>query len=178
MSPINYLANSYFQSQLKTAPYYRKKTMSLLRQPLPEELGKLMTTYVKCTASSGYRIESQTLIDKNYIMARNDEILGYCSKGRPIFNDYPIPIDTLIKNYGNILEFLTLEYRQFQKIAVIKCVELDAVMLQSLTHQTQDPQIFLSIPGQTLVMKAVLGDYLSGLGYSISSHNMKNYEKI
>lgn len=175
--PIDYLTNAYFKEKINRAPFYKKSSPSLLRLPKPEEIGSILTTYVKDTSCpQGYRIESQTKIDGNYILARNEEVIAIDSEGQNIYNDYPMTKAVLMANYGFIYRFLTFEYLKFQKTSLVKCVELDSKMLQELAPGQKE--ILLLMPNDQTPMKAVEGDYLTSSGYSISQHHMKNYKKI
>lgn len=168
-----YLKNKEVKDLLDAAPTYRKTQETALRLPKKEELGQDFSTYVKC--EGGVRIESSTKVGHS-VIARNPEIIGRNDNAEDVYNEWVIPYEIAVKNYGQeVIDSLNSDsFSLHKKKATVKAIELtqDIMYLLGTSGDLLDIQVSWS-PNP---MKAKVGDYLTDQGYSISRENMKDYE--
>lgn len=171
---MNYLDNKTIKELLALAPNYRKKEKTALRVPLQNEIGKEITTYV--AYDNTIRVESVSIIQSNSIIARNNKLLAI-KDGEEIYNDWPISSDVVIKNYGQeVYDSLTHEFSSHSKIKTIKAILLNKDILEILN--IKENILLIPVSWSDIPMRAMIGDYLTDEGYSISQEDMKAYEII
>lgn len=164
---IEYLKNEEIKKRLEDAPQYIKSAVTGLRKISFE-------TYVK--DGNSVRLESTAFLP-GVVIGRNPGVIGV-KDGKEMYNEWPIPIETAIKNYGKeAIDNLTEEISYHKKIATIQAIEI-----------TEEVMKLLGVEGDTLKIKvdwspdpmiAKIGDYITNGGYSVSKHDMeKTYEIV
>lgn len=156
---------------------FQKVKTTLLRLPMSDEIGEEFPTYVKDeTSENGIRIESVATIGESDILARNDQVLSY-NEDIPIYNECPIGVDIAIKNYGkDVIDSLTTEFTAHRKQATVTAYEITKEFLD--TFNEGKPEFKFSVSWSTEPMVAVIGDWLTTEGYSISQHNIIDYARV
>lgn len=86
---IEYLKNTQIKDLIEKAREYIKSAVTGLKKITFE-------TYVK--SGEGVRLESTTFLP-GVVIGRNPGVIGI-KDGQEIYNEWPIPIETAIKNYG------------------------------------------------------------------------------
>lgn len=157
------------------AQTFQKKTTTLLRKPSPQELNTPLKTYV--LHEGNLRIESENTITNQTIIACNPQCIGHILN-KEIYNEWLIPQETVISNYGEILNQLSETYQPFRKQAFIKAIQLTPTLLQYLTNTPHATQLLIQVDWSPTPMIAKLNDYLTDKGYSISAHDMNQYEPL
>ncbi len=173
---VEYLKNEIIAQQLKAGPVYIKSAETGLRLPKSQEVGTEFVTYVK--HGDGIRVESNTPIIKECVIARNKNIIGKNDKQENVYNEWPIPMATAIKNYGQeVIDGLQSDiFTYHKKKATVSAIELTPFVMQQLGLSGDTLNIKVSWSPEPMVAK--LGDYLTSGGYSISQHDMKDYEPV
>ena len=173
---MEYLNNPTIKSAIDNGATYQKSAMTLLRKPTPKEIGKEFDTFVK--DGETVRKESSNLVTGEVIIARNHTVIGQDKNGLLIFNEWLIPLSTAIKNYGqDVVESLAYDiYSDHKKKATLKAIEINQNVLDTLDVKGDILEITVSWSKEPMLAK--IGDYLTDGGYSISQHDMKNYEKV
>jgi len=178
---MNYLDNLLIRHRFKFAPIYQKKTQTWLRKPQKSELGVIIETYVRDESSnSGIRVESVNTITVDKLIARNNEVLAVDAQtGENIYNQWTLTKSVAIQNYGrDAIDGLSSEdFSPHKKIATLKAIELTPDVLKDLGLVDQDA-LPITVSWSDEPMMAKVGDYLTDGGYSISAHDMKDYEEI
>jgi hypothetical protein len=175
MTPIDILTNDSFNNFLMDCGLiYQKKQTTALRFPSSEEIGQTLITY---KSVDGVLIEeSRTIISEENVIARNLKIIGRESNGDPIYNEWQIPIDVAIENYGIDAYFeISMTFKEFKKIATITAVKLDSSLCEYLGGENDT--LYLKVSWSDSPMIAHVGDYLTSGGYSIAKANMEDYEE-
>ncbi len=173
---MEYLKNQNVAEKLSKGLIYRKKDFTLLRKPSKKEIGTTLVTYVKSNQGDAPRKESGTLILSEHIIAKNENIIGYLNNN-PIYNEWPIHQDTVIKNYGQeVLNSLTSSFLPYKKKATIQAIEITKDILALLSIEGDILEIKVSWSNKPMI--AHLGDYITNAGYSISKEDMNAYEII
>lgn len=174
---VKYLENPVIAMILATeGKIYGKKEKTGLRLPRPEEIGKELTTYVKDGAS--YRVESVNIVTADTVIACNPTVLGKTPEGKDIVNQWCVPKETAVKNYGeevvgNLKGYVTFHPKKAQINAIIITSEI----LEEL-GVPEGETLKIKVSWSDQPMEAKLGDFLTTGGYSISAHDMKDYEII
>jgi hypothetical protein len=166
MHYINPLNEPLIKKLFKDKAYgvYKKKNVTLLRKPLPTEIGTILNTYIENNK------ESSSVIKDNSVIARN------VNKLENSFNEWVIPYENAVKNYGKKeIDSLSFEFTPFYKIQTIKAIKLTELLLKSLNFKDT---IFIEVPWSDEPMTGQAGDYLTDSGYIISSKFINTYELI
>lgn len=169
---MKYLDNKIIKSIIDNSDSYVKKEKTLLRKPNPWEIGTTIITYVK--DGDNIRIESSSPVNQDSIIAKNPNQF-FDSAGKIFYNIWPINIEVVKKNYGEIEDDLTFEFQPFQKIKSLKAVQIDDNIISILGC---NDKIEIDVSWSDKPMIAIKGDYLTDGGYSISAENMKDYEEL
>lgn len=176
MDAIRYLDNQALNLHLEQhGKTYRKTAETLLRLPSPDEIGKTLITLVK--DGDFIRQESSLSVAPSHILARNPQPICTDSNGNDIFNDWAIEQSTVVKNYGQAtVDGLTHQFVGHKKLATVQAIELTGKIMELLgvTGET----LLIQVEWSKEPMVAVTGDYLTSGGYSISQHDMRQYECI
>lgn len=172
---IEYLKNEAFQKHMEqSGAEYQKSAETLLRKPKVSETS--LTTYVD--DNGALRKEANSEITPGAVIARNDGVIGELD-GEPVYNEWVIPEETAIKNYGSeVIDSLsTSEFSAHKKKATIQAVELTSEVMDMLGQSGDELAIKVSWSDEPMIAK--VGDYLSNQGYSISKTDMaKTYEAV
>lgn len=171
---ILYSQNPIIAELISHADSYQKSTQTGLRLPKESEIGMPIITHVQDGNTT--RVESMSYIKKDSIIARNLEPIG--NSIPPIFNEWPISKSVAIKNYG-IIAINSLNSNSFsphKKIATLKGIVLTQNIMNILS--VSGDILNINVEWSNLPMQAKIGDLLTDAGYSISQHDMKDYEKI
>jgi hypothetical protein len=173
MESIEYLKNSSILRLLENSEEYQKNAITLIRLIKKEEVGQSFKTYV--ADENGLRVESTNLFTEDKVVARNQNPIGF-NNNKDIFNEWLIPLDVFIKNYGPeaYKELSCNKFTPLKKIAKVKAIEITQKVLDDLN--IKEDFIPIKVSWSTEPMIAKLGDYLTNEGYSISKDNMKDYE--
>lgn len=161
------MENEAVKSLIDNAPEYRKLALTGLRKVK-------FVTYVK--DGEALRVEVERYLP-GCVIARNPEVIGEMN-GQPVYNEWPITLETAIKNYGQeVIDSLTDQISFHQKIATIKAIEL-TLEVMSLLGVTGDI-LYIPVGKEKEPRMAKLGDYITNAGYSVSAHDMAaTYEKV
>lgn len=172
---IEYLQNTEVKALIDKAPSYQKSALTGLRNPKTTELGQEFLTYV--LKDGALRIESQNTVSDEVVVARNPGIIGQI-EGKDIYNEWLVPKETAIKNYGeSVVAGLTHESTEHKKQATIKAVEITPAIMKTLGLEGNILNIKVSWSPEPMV--AHIGDFITDSGYSVSSTDMKNtYESL
>lgn len=170
---MKFLDNIKIKSMFLFADEYKKNQSTLLRKPQKDEIGQKLITFVKKGDSFVKEIENTVLTD--HVLAKNPEIIGYLDD-EPVFNQWLIQKSVVIKNYGDILNQLSYDFKPFNKIATVKAIEVTREVLDALN--ISGDKLEFKVDWSENLMTAYIGDYLTNSGYSISKHDMQAYEKI
>lgn len=173
---MEYLHNEKVAQLIEEGTTYRKSAETALRLPKSDELDKEMPTFVK--DGDTVRQESLSVITSDKIIARNLQPIGKDTQGNDIYNEWPIGKDVAIKNYGqHVVDSLSHEsFSNHKKIQTIKAITLTPEVMKLLDKEGDILEIKVS--WSDTPMKAKLGDCLTSGGYSISKHDMLDYEMI
>jgi phage gp29-like protein len=111
------------------------------------------------------------------VIGRNPGSIGF-KDGKEMYNEWPIPIETAIKNYGQeAIDSLTEEISYHKKIAKIKAIELTPEIMKILGVEGDTLKIKVDWSPEPMIAK--IGDYITNGGYSVSKHDMeKTYEEV
>lgn len=164
---MNYMENEKVKALIANAPEYRKLALTGLRKVK-------FTTYVK--DGDTLRVEVERYLP-GCVIARNPEPIGELN-GQIVYNEWPITLETAIKNYGqDVIDSLTDEFSFHQKIATIKAIELTPEVMTVL-GVTGDI-LYIPVGKEKEPRMAKVGDYITNAGYSVSAHDMAStYEKV
>lgn len=172
---MEYLNNKAVAELINDGIEYRKSAQTALRLPKAEELNKDMPTFVK--DGDSVRQESLSVVTSNNVIARNLQPIGKDSQGNDMYNEWPISKEVVIKNYGQaVLDNLTEEYSNHKKIQTIKAITLTPEVMDILG--VNGDTLDIKVSWSDTPMKAKLGDCLTSGGYSISKHDMLDYEAV
>lgn len=167
---MRYLENAAVMAMLEVAPSFQKKDVTLLRLPTAAELGSTLVTYVK--DGDSVRVEAEAVLTADVVIARNHALLA-----DGVYNEWAIPVATVVKNYGQpVLDSLTEAFAPFKKKALVKAIALDDELMSMLNIDGDILEIDVSWSDKP--MQAKVGDYLTSGGYSISANDMKGYEQV
>lgn len=173
---MEYLNNPTIKSAIANGAVYQKSATTLLRKPAPQEIGKSFDTFVK--DGETIRKESSNTITNEVVMARNSTVIAHEKNELPVYNEWLIPLATAVKNYGqDVIDSLNNDiYSEHKKKATLKAIEIDQDVLNKLEVKGDILEITVSWSKEPMLAK--IGDYLTDGGYSISQHDMKDYEKV
>lgn len=174
---ISYLDHPNFINKIEQQGLiFRKKEKTGLRLPRAQELGQPFPTFVK--SGDKIRRESVSVINRNSVIARNAEIVGKDEEGADIYNEWLMPTETAIKNYGaEIIYGLSgNNFSYHHKKILVKAIEITPVILEELGSLNDSLNIKVNWSIEPMVAK--LGDFLTHEGYSISAHDIKSYEVV
>lgn len=187
---------------------YQKSAKTLGRLPSEWELGKEFKTYVK-DSNGEIILESTNTITKDIVIARNPEALyseivvnDMFEHRQTIFNEWLVPKDTWVKNYGRIPEskeaFNHFEnfsqefvdegmvqpssiFEPMQKIAKIQAIEITEEIykkLQKILDTDKEGLLLLEVEWSKEPMRFGVNDYITNQGYAINAGEMeKTYQK-
>ena len=175
--PIEYLNNTEVAALIANGDEFQKSAKTGLRKIRDDEVGTSFITYVK--HDDTVRQESSTVLTQESVLARNPEELGKNVKGEPIYNEWPIPMATAIKNYGqDVISSLTQgsDFTYHKKQATLKAIELTPAIMKKLGIAGEVLEIKVSWSEEPML--AHVGDYISSGGYSVSKHDMKSYDNL
>ena len=174
---ISYLEHPDFINKIEQQGLiFRKKEKTGLRLPKAQELGQPFPTFVK--HGDKIRRESVSVINRNIVIARNAEILGKDEEGADIYNEWLIPTETAIKNYGAEIVY-GLNGNNFSyhhKKSHVTAIKITPEILKELGSLGDSLNIKVTWSVEPMVAK--LGDFLTREGYSISAHDMQSYELV
>lgn len=175
---IDYKLNARVMSLFNNAPTFRKLEKTYFRHPRSDEIGKTLITYVKNPDGVGYRKEAEIKIPDNRLMARNDYLVGISPAGEKIYNEWTKPYSEVIKSYGQeAFNSITNEYQPFQQICPIRLLKLTPEIME-LLGVTGD-RLEIKVTWSPSPMIALVGDYLTENGYSISQVDVNlQYEEL
>lgn len=172
--PIAYMENAEISSMVNAGGEYQKSAKTGLRNPSPSEIGADFPTFVK--DGDGIRQESSNTVSSDVVIARNPNPIGEVN-GEPVYNEWLVPKATAIKNYGQpVVDSLGDEFGFFKKQATVKAIELTDDVMASLGAKGDTLEIAVSWSPEPMMAK--VGDYLTSGGYSISKHDMADYELV
>lgn len=172
---IDYLNNPVVKVLIENADIYQKSTLTSLRKPTEEEIDVELITYVK--DNDEIRQESITMISDKVILARNLNPICEDRNEQTIYNEWTIPIETAIINYGqDVVDNLTYEYTNHKKNATLKGIELTQDIIDILGGNGDTLEIKVSWSEEPML--AIIGDTLTDGGYSISKNDMQDYEML
>lgn len=171
---IEYLKNEEVKALIENAPSYQKSALTALRKPEPSELGQIFNTYV--LKDGQLRVESTNTISNDVVVARNSSVIGQLD-GKDIYNEWLIPKETAIKNYGEaVVSGLGHTYTEHKKQATLQAVELTPEIMEKLGIVGN--VLNIKVSWSTEPMIAHVGDFLTSGGYSVSQNDMKDYELV
>lgn len=171
---MNYLENEQIKKLLDSAFSYRKKEKTALRLPFPFEIGQEIVTYVAHEKS--IRVESRSIINSDSVIARNPQILAI-KDNVDIYNEWPIEKKVVINNYGQTAyNSLTSQFSLHSKIKTLRAIILNQEVLDILN--IKGDILFIDVSWSKEPMQALIGDYLTDGGYSISQEDMRSYEIV
>lgn len=164
---IKYLENSQVASLIQQGKTYQKSALTGLKK-------LKFQTFVK--DGDSVRMESECFLP-GCVIARNPGVIGTDKQGNDIYNEWPISIETAVKNYGQeVVDSLTDDFTYHKKKATLQAIELTQEILNILGVQGDTLEISVSWSDQPMLAK--IGDYLSSGGYSVSAHDMQGYELV
>jgi len=172
---LDYLANQEVKELVSNGNTYQKSAETLLRLPKDSELGKSFNTFVK--SGDDVRVESTNTIGDN-VVARNKEPIGKDASGANVYNEWLIPKATAEKNYGaEVISGLSSEeFSSHKKKALLKAIELTPEIMEKLGVKGNVLEIKVSWSPEPMI--AHVGDHITDGGYSVSKHDMKDYEVV
>lgn len=169
------MKNEEVSNLINSGEVYQKSAKTDLRLPTPSEIGKEFPTYVK--DGDTVRKESSNIVGNN-VIARNSTVLGLDSAGKEIYNEWLVPTDIAIKNYGAeaIGSLSDTEFSSHKKQAKLKAIELTPEIMKTLGVEGDTLNIKVSWSPEPMMAK--VGDHITDGGYSVSKHDMKDYEVV
>lgn len=178
LNAIAYMDNAQVATLVSSGGTYQKSAQTALRKIRQDEVGKTLVTYVKTTDGTGVRKESESVLDQSKVLARNNNVIGVNEAGQEIYNEWPMSIETAAKNYGqDVVDSLSdTTFSLHKKKAKLKAVVLDRNILDILGVEGDALHIKVSWSDEPMV--AHIGDFLADGGYSVSLHDMKDYEAV
>lgn len=172
---MEYLKNDDVANLINNSATYRKSAKTALRVPSKNELNTDMPTYVK--DGDTVRQESTSTITEDKVIARNLLPIGKNSQGVEIYNEWPISKEVAIKNYGQeVVDTLTEQFSEHKKIQSLKAITLTPEIMSLLG--VEGDTLDITVSWSDIPMKAKIGDSITNGGYSISKHDMQDYEVI
>lgn len=173
---IEYLKNEAIAKLVNEGTQYQKSALTAFRLPSENEVGTTLTTFVNHEGQ--VRKESATPISADVVIARNLNPIGKNADDTDIFNEWPIPKATAVKNYGqSVVDGLShTQFSNHKKQAILKGVALTPEIMSALGVKGDTLEIKVSWSEEPMLAK--LGDVITDGGYSVSSHDMKDYEKL
>lgn len=176
LKSIAYLTNPTIFTLLQNAPSYQKKSITMLRRATEYEVGAELVTYVKDQSTGLPRKESSVKILESHIIARNPATIGEID-GQPIFNEWVISPDVVIKNYGRVVfDNLKDTFQAHRKQALLKAIPFTPDIGKELG--VEGTQLPIKVTWSDEPMIAEIGDYLTDQGYSVAAENMTDYVKV
>lgn len=173
--PVEFLKNEKVAAMIEAGGVYQKSAKTALRRPAPDEVGTTLRTMVK--DGDGVREEIADTVGADKVIARNPGAIGADAGGSPIFNEWLIPMDVAVKNYGKaVVDGLGTEFTEHRKAATIKAVELTGEVMEALG--VEGDTLKIKVDWSPEPMTAKVGDYLASGGYSISAHDMGGYVPV
>lgn len=111
---------------------------------------------------------------ESHVIARNAVSIGNTRQGDAVFNEWAIEPGTVIKNYGlSAYDTLTTDFKAFRKQTTVQAIMLTKEVMALLENEGSELHIAVSWNPEPMI--AVIGDYLTLAGYSISAHDMTDY---
>ncbi len=183
VKPVEYLLNLDIKKKIDDGFEYQKKDVTLLRRITPDEEGHELLSFVKDKKDGSIRRElAGSMSGAVSVLARNPDPIGKDAQGMDLFNEWLIPLATLIKNYGQVVsDNLTTEFVGHKKKATLHAIPIDSDVLEILTRADcvdADGNIYIKVSWTDEPMIAREGDFLTDQTYSISAHNMDGYELV
>lgn len=174
---IDYLKNQEIQLMFEiSGKEIAKKAVTLGSSRVDEnsivEENNLIT-YVK--SEEGELIEeTRNKLNDDVVIARNPEPIGE-KNGKTIYNEWLVPKETWLKNYG---ENPTEEFKPYKKKGNIQALEIDQEVLDilgSVDGKTAKIAVDWSDDGMTVYKGGVITDQ----GYGIAPDELKStYEEV
>jgi hypothetical protein len=175
MQSISYLENTQVLQAVEAGLVYQKTALTGLRLPAPQEIGTTLITYV--SQDGQLRKESESVISNDVVIARNNQVIGQNEQGQDVYNEWPIPKVTAVKNYGEqVVSQLGSDFTYHRKQATVRAIQLTGEVLSWMG--VQGDKLAIKVSWSTEPMIAHIGDYLTSGGYSISAHDMKDYTVV
>lgn len=176
---IDYKKNAIVMEMIKKAPLFTKNATTFFRKPKPEELGTTIFTYVKNPDNDGYRQEAQAVICGSRVIAKNGYVVAYNESGEPIYNEWTKPVNEIILGYGqDCIDSLTYEYKEFKQIRSIRMLKLTPEIMEILGLGGHK-KLLIDVIWSVEPMVALIGDYITENGYSVSQMDVKlMYQEI
>lgn len=173
---IEYLKNETVAKLINDGEVFQKSALTGLRLPTESEIGQDMITYVNHEGQ--IRKESSTKITKDVVLAKNLNSIGLNEQGKEVFNEWPIPMVTAVKNYGQeVVDNLSHEtFTNHKKKATLKGIVLTPEVMTLLGVSGDTLEIKVSWSDEPMMAK--VGDVITDGGYSVSKHDMQDYEKV
>ena len=166
---MKYLENSTISALIASAPAYQKTALTLLRLPIPAELGSALETWVK--DGEGVRRESINTISPDSIIARNPG--AFFREGTPVYNEWIIARDIAIKHYGqNVVDGLGATFSEHRKQNLTRMLLIDEQVMDALGVHGDRMEITVDWSDEPMI--AQRGDYLTCGGYSVSAHDKES----
>lgn len=175
---IDFKKNPEIMELISKAPLYRKMEKTFFRKPKDSEIGQMLVTYVANPSGVGYRKEAEIIIDGSRAIARNNLILEL-NDGIPLYNEWTKPYSEIKEAYGQeCIDSLTDEYQKFSQIKPIRLLKLTPQVMEVLGLKDQEV-LLIDVAWSESPMIAVIGDFITANGYSISQVDVQmQYKKI
>lgn len=175
---IDFKKNPQVMDLIAKAPYYKKLEKTFFRKPKVNEIGTSLVTYVANPSGVGYRKEAEIVIDGSRAIARNNLILEMID-GKPLYNEWTKPYSEIKESYGQeCIDALTDEYQEFSQVKPIRLLRLTPEVMGMLGLKGQEV-LLIDVAWSDNPMVALLGDYLTANGYSISQVDVQmQYKEI
>ncbi len=152
---------------------YKKNAPTYARQPKLSEINQKLTTYVKHGAH--VQKESENMITKDVVIARNPELLGKDAKGKEIYNEWLIPKTEFLQKYDVQAMDLRESFKPFLKKAVLKAIDITAHVIKLLGGKDGKAKIKVSFGAGE--MEVYQGGLLTD-SYGISAADKQAYVKV
>lgn len=182
----DYMHDEHLLKLINQCPEYKKKERTDLRRAKDTEIGEQHVTYVWDKATQRKRPETSNVISPGCVVARNRRPICRDDNGFQVYNEWLIPADTVIKNYGQeVYDGLSDSFPAsdsfpgYAKKTTIKALRIDDKVFEFFEQLecVEKGKIYLKVSwGEMFVQK---GDYLTNQEYAISDNDMDlTYELI
>ena len=139
---------------------YRKKAVTLGRRPRADEIGQSLVSYVADgDAPGGVRVETTNTITPGVVVARNPAPIA-----AGVFNEWLVPADTWLKNYGALPT--GEDFEAHKKQALVTAIDIDHQVLAWL-GSTDGRSARIKVDWGEGAMNVYLGGLLASQGYGI-----------
>jgi hypothetical protein len=180
-----------------SAKEYIKSAETLGRIPTEKEIGVLLETLVTKDGKVVSDSETGYVISEDVVIARNPEPLDSIIVGEHMFehsenryNEWLVPKETWIKNYGKLPEKKELPknyfgnsiwvdskyYEPMKKIASIKALEVNDEIykeLETVLKKDKNNYLIMPVSWSPDGMRFGKGDFITDKGYTINGSEMK-----